>query len=65
VHLLDRATRSSGKQARVLVKRARTALKQAGTKAIEATKRKKRQLSSDCATTLKAVADRVIGGLGV
>jgi photosystem II stability/assembly factor-like uncharacterized protein len=65
VGLLDRATTSSGKQARKLRKRARNALKQAEAKALRAAKRKKHTISSNCAMALKAAAEQVVGGLGV
>jgi len=64
-NLIDQAATSSAKRARNLLKKAKRTLKQAGAKAIRATKGKTPKLSSDCGAALKDAANGVLAGLGV
>ena len=64
-NLIDQAATSSAKRARSLLKKAKRTLKQAGAKAIRATKGKTPKLSSDCGAALKDAANGVLAGLGV
>src|SRR5882724_7056537 len=64
-NLIDQAATSSAKRAPSLLKKARRTLKQAGAKAIRATKGKTPKLSSDCGAALKDAANGVLAGLGV
>src|SRR5439155_729281 len=64
-NLVDQAATSSAKRARSLLKKAKRTLKEAGAKAIRATKGKTPKLSSDCGAALKDAANGVLAGLGV
>ncbi len=64
-NLIDQAATSSAKRARSLLKKAKRTLKQAGAKAIRATKGKTPKLSSDRGAALKDAANGVLAGLGV
>lgn len=63
--LIEQAAPSPAKQARRLLKRARKALKQAGTKAIRAAKGTRPKISSGCASALHDAIGSVVGELGV
>jgi hypothetical protein len=62
-NLIDQATTSPAKKARRLLNKAKSALKQAGTKAIRAAKGKHPKISSGCAEALKNAADGLAAGL--
>ena len=64
VGLIDRASMTSGKRARRLLKRTKKILRNAGATATRAAKGKRRNISADCAAVLKATSEDVAGGLG-